>query len=319
MSLVYERSGIEPSYVKPDHKFTVKLGGILVRPGLYRDGRAGAEYANQVAARSEEAGCLFCEPRLSEQTISRRGKYFTAFAASHPYEFFGDYRARSGGHELVVPTRHTDTPSGVGRRAAGEIAEYLRYREDEHTAMTFVRNQGNPSKSVPHLHYHSLAMDPSQRVAEQTYAWQGGVTRLAFEPVVTIDETADTLDAGEVVKKEEHFTVIRPDAPFVHFDGQEVQEHWRIQLPDARDAAAMAALRNHLAELEATTPPDQRFQTYTSPALAGQPASHIEVMHLGLNPVYKLKFDREQGITELVFAKLPLKTVIALNAMRQRR
>lgn len=316
MPSIYEKR-IEPSYVElRDDAWTIKRGGIVARRGLYRDGRVGAEYAAQVIARPNDDACLFCEPRLSEeQNVTYQGKRFTAFEASHAYEFFGDHPTGSGGHELVVPTVHTDTPSKIDVKTAREIAEYLEERQRVYAAVPFVRERGNPSKSVEHVHWHSIAAKLGWAIARHAYTWEEGVTELVSERAT--DVAIDT--AGEVVAETEHFAIIRPDTPFAHFDGQEVLKHWRIRLPDSRDAVAMSALRDHFAGLEATTPADQRFQTYTPPALAGQPSSHIEVMRLGLNPVYKLGFNRQDGITELVFAKLPPETVVAINAMRQQR
>ena len=316
MSTLYEKR-VNPSYVEMDDEPVIKPGGILARRGLYRDGRIGADYAARVLARPDDDACVFCEPRLTEeQAITYRGDHFTAFAASHPYEFFGDYPTGSGGHELVVPSAHTDTPSQIDALTAGEITEYLVQRQQLHTATTFVRNEGNPSKSVQHVHYHSLSSDLDRVVTEHTYSWEEGVTQLTVE---TADTATDTISDDEVIAKTRHFAITRPERPFAPFDGQEVVAHQRVLL-DPQDEVASAAIRRYLAVMETKTPPDQRFQTYTPPTASGQSSNRIEVMRLSLNPVYKLEFDRtEGGITELVFAKLSLATVARINQKRQAR
>lgn len=316
MSIIYERRR-EPSYVELGDVLTVKPGGILARRGLYRDGRVGAEYAARVIARPDDDECVFCEPRLTrEQRIMHRGKYFVAFAASHPYEFLGDHPTGAGGHELVVPAIHTDTPGGIDSRTAGEMDEYLQERQAVHGAISFVRGEGNPSKSVQHVHYHSLSLDRTHAVAKHTYTWEEGVTQLTFGTAP--DVLADSSPAGEVVAETNHFVITKPANAFAHFDGQEVLAHQRIQF-DPRDEVAMAAVHRHLAYIEAATPPDQRFQTYMPPMPLAQPSNRIEAMYLGLNPVYKLEFDRMHGIAELVFAKLSFETVAKINAMRRKR
>ncbi len=316
MSIIYERRA-EPSYVEPGDIFTIKPGGILARRGLYRDGRVGADYAAQVIARPNDDECVFCEPRLTnEQRITHRGRYFVAFAASHAYEFMDDHPTGDGGHELVVPTTHTDTTDGVDSLAAGEIAEYLEDRQAAHAAIPFVRGEGNPSKSVQHVHHHSLSLDMSRVVAEHTYTWDDGVTRLAFETAPAELPAADT--EGEIIVETDRLLVIEPGSPFAHFDGQEVLVHRRLQF-DPADSAAQSAARRYMAGMEASTPPDQRFQVYTPPAPSGQSSTRIEAMYLGLNPVYKLEFDRTRGITELVFARLSLETVAKINTMRRMR
>lgn len=312
---IYE-GPVRPTYVEIDEP-VIKPGGIIVRRGLYRDGTVGANYVAQVCARPDNDSCVFCEPRLTdEQDITQQGEYFTAFSASAPYEFFGDHPVGEGGHELVVPTSHTDTPGELDWRTVSEMNEYLRGREKANGAITFVRSEGNPSKSVQHLHNHSLALDQNHTIATHTYTWEGGVTQLVFEPLP--DTPADANDEDEIIAETADFTVARPRKPFAHFDGQEVLKHRRFFF-DPHDKVAADALRRHLATMAANTRPNQRFQTYTPPTQSGEPSHRIEAMRLGLNPVYRLEYDHTQGITTLVFAKLSLATIAKINRSRQVR
>ncbi len=307
------RGSLEPSYKDIDDELAIKPGGILVRKGLYRNAMIGAKYEATVLA-DQDNTCAFCEPRLSDrQDVTHRGKYFAAFLASAPYEFMGDYPAIEGKHELVVPIAHTEDPKSVIGAAATEIDEYLRDREAQHPTITYARNQYNPSKSVSHLHYHSIPVDTDKKVSRYVYSWQSGVTELEFsEP-----QMPDTNEpADEILAESKLLTVARPAMPFLHFDGQEVLGHLRLTY-DLQNPKSVSALNEQLDTMQKMTTNNQSFQTYN--AQTDQNSNVVEVLYLGLNPIYKLEYDQQTGgLAELVFARLSLQTISKIKQLRNR-
>lgn len=307
------RANIEPSYEEIGDDLAIKPGGILVRKGLYRNAQVGAQYEAKTLARPDDDDCVFCEHRLvNEQEVIYKGERFAAFLASAPYEFMGDHPIEEYGHELVVPLDHTEDPRAVDPLTAAEIEEYMHDRSAQQPTITYVRNQGNPSKSVPHLHHHSIAIDTDRKVARYAYSWQEGVTDLTFE--LATANSGDELE-DEIITTSSGLTIARPGVPFAHFDGQEVISHLRVSY-DSQDPKSVATMREQLATMEQMTPPNQCFQTYT--ASTRSDCGTVEVLRLGLNPVYKIEFDRQSGgISELVFARLSLETITRINRLRQ--
>lgn len=307
------KSSLEPSYEDIGENLAIRPSGILVRKGLYRNALLGAQYeAVTLASRDDE--CVFCEPKLSDrQNITYAGKHFAAFSASAPYEFMGDNPVITDDHELVVPLKHVEDPDLIDDVVAKEINEYLHDRETQQPTITYVRNQGSPSKSVRHLHYHSMPIDTNKKVSLYTYSIHSGVTSLQFSQS---QESYDNESMDEILSDTELLTISKPVVPFAHFDGQQVLGHLRLKY-DSQNPESVKAMNEQLTAIKREATDSQSFQTYS--AYSNQDIKIVEALYLGFNPVYKIEYDKQRGgIAELVFARLSLETISKIKQSRNK-
>ena len=156
------------------------VGGKLIRPGFYRRPGAGVDYARKITTTAEQGNCLLCPGH--DQTVTHKGEGFTVIQARPAYAHFDAQEVAT--HELLFPDEHVNSYRALGRRAIRRIEDFI----EDYKAATpedlrfqrYTRDEGNPSKSIEHLHTHlfRLSLRPIVRLSFDAHG--GGVTRLDF-------------------------------------------------------------------------------------------------------------------------------------------
>ncbi len=171
-------------------EFTVR-DGLVIRPGLYREnrGNTSSNYARVVASGVLNRTCVFCPP-LGQTDLRDAPRGFVSFPASQPYSIWDGQRVTE--HLIVIPEQHVTSLWQLGKKALRRLNGYLRDVEENTpsgiTAQSYTRANGNPSKSVGHLHTHVLFLG-LEPVASLNYTISDGLTDLSFATLTDSQRT----------------------------------------------------------------------------------------------------------------------------------